>query len=266
MQRALAPALLLCGLAAAPILCAQTPAARPVTTGFLTPAQMPDVTRIIPAPPGTSDSRFSTDMAVYRATRALEGSPRWKLAQSDDDVSNDGLFKAFACALGGRLTRENAPLTTALVASANVDSNRASNTLKQFDQHLRPFQVEDRQVCVTAEEKERLSRSPDYPSGHTTMSWEAGLVLSDVAPEHASAILTRAREYGESRVVCGVHNLSAVQAGWLTAATVFAVQQQSSDFQEAVKAARVEFEHLKLERPNASTCDADAAALQKDPY
>jgi acid phosphatase (class A) len=248
------------------LVAGQAPAARPAVPGFLQPAQLPDVTRIVPTPPGTSDSRFTTDMAVFRATRALDGSPRWKLAQSDDDVSNDGLFKAFSCVLGGHLTRENAPLTTSLVARANVDANRASNTLKQFHKHLRPFQVEDRPVCVPAEEKERLARSPDYPSGHTTMSWEAGLVLSEVAPDRATAILTRARAFGESRVVCGVHNLSAVQAGWVTASTVFAVQNQSPEFQDAVKAARAEFANLKIEPPSASTCEADAATLQKDPY
>lgn len=52
--------------------------------------------------------------------------------------------------------------------------------------------------------------------------------------------------------MCGVHNLSAVEAGWMTATSVFAAQQSSEEFQQAVKAARA--------------CAAETALLAKDPF
>ena len=58
--------------------------------------------------------------------RSLEGSKRWALALSDDDVSIAGLFHAFRCALGFTLTRENAPKVTALITRANIDSRKRS--------------------------------------------------------------------------------------------------------------------------------------------
>jgi hypothetical protein len=58
----------------------QTPAPRPLVTSFLSPSHMPDVVRIVPAAPSTGDIRFTADMAVYGATRALEGSPRRAMA------------------------------------------------------------------------------------------------------------------------------------------------------------------------------------------
>jgi acid phosphatase (class A) len=60
----------------------QTTGARTPTpiAGFLSPEKMPDVLRIVPAAPATGDSRFTADMAVYRATRSLQGSPRWAMA------------------------------------------------------------------------------------------------------------------------------------------------------------------------------------------
>ena len=71
---------------------------------------MPDVMRIVPVAPSTGDSRFTADMAVYGATRALQGSPRWAMAQSDDELGVSGLFKAFRCALGVSLTRAGAAI------------------------------------------------------------------------------------------------------------------------------------------------------------
>jgi acid phosphatase (class A) len=245
----------------------QAPSARPPIVGFLAPAQLPDVIRIVPAAPAADDSRFTADMAVYRATRALEGTPRWAVAQSDDEVTTAGLFKAFRCALGASVTSENAPRLMSLVIRANADSSRASNTLKQYYQHKRPFQIVDGPVCVTPQTKADLSRNPDYPSGHTTAGWETGLVLSEVAPERTTAILARARAYGQSRVVCGVHNLSAVEAGWMTATAVFAAQQGSEEFQQAIKAARAEFADMRTANAvDAAACAAETALLAKDPF
>jgi hypothetical protein len=34
-------------------------------TGYLTPAEMPDVVRIVPAAPVTGDSRYTADMAIF---------------------------------------------------------------------------------------------------------------------------------------------------------------------------------------------------------
>jgi len=38
------------------------------------------------------------------------------------------------------------------------------------------------------------------------VSWETGSVLTQVAPDRVTAILARARAFGESRIVCGVHS------------------------------------------------------------
>lgn len=246
---------------------AQAPAPAVPATGFLSPSQMPDVMRIVPVAPSTGDSRFTADMAVYGATRALQGSPRWAMAQSDDELGVSGLFKAFRCALGVSLTRENAPLVTSLLVRANADTSRASTVLKDFYQHKRPYQIVDGPVCVSPETKATLSRIPDYPSGHTIAGWEAGLVLSQVAPEQTTAILSRARAFGESRIVCGVHNVSAVEAGWMTATAVFAAQTARDEFQQAVGAARAEFAAVRRAASiDQAACDGEAALLAKDPF
>ena len=195
---------LITAIAATGLMWAQ-PAPRP--TGYLNKADMPDVVRIVPPAPANGDNRFNADMAIFHSTRALEGSPRWTLAQADDDVSVPGLFKAFSCSLGITLTRDNAPKTNALITRANQDSSVASNILKQLYQHKRPFQVDDANVCLSAQGKAALEKSPDYPSGHTTGGWETGLVLSELAPDAATAILARARAFGQIALSAAFHTL-----------------------------------------------------------
>ena len=235
--------------------------------GYLTTAQMPDVVRIVPPAPAESDARFSADMAIFHATRALEGSPRWTLAQSDDNVSMAGLYQAFSCSLGVSLTAETAPKVTALITRANADAGAAANILKQLYQHKRPFQVEDDHVCLSPQGKAALERSPDYPSGHTTASWEAGLILSELAPDAASGILTRARAFGQSRVVCGVHNASAVEAGWMTATSIFAAQNASPEFRADIDAAKTELAGLRaVATAKIESCALEAQTLSKNPY
>jgi acid phosphatase (class A) len=70
----------------------------------------------------SGDPRFQTDIAIFHATRSLEGSARWRLAQSDDNLSLAGLLYAFRCALGLTLTPDDAPKLTVLLTRANSDA------------------------------------------------------------------------------------------------------------------------------------------------
>ncbi len=93
------------------------------------------------------------------------------------------------------------------------------------------------------------------------------MVLSELDPEHAIEILRRARAFGQSRVVCGVHNLSAVEAGWMTASAVFALQISSPEFTKDLAEARAEFASLKRgSGQTPANCEAEASLLSKDPY
>ncbi|CAA2137701.1 autotransporter domain-containing protein [Methylobacterium bullatum] len=59
--------------------------------------------------------------------------------------------------------------------------------------------------------------SPSFPSGHSPAGWSAGLVLAMMIPERWQEELTRASEYGNSRVVLGPHYALDVIAGRLLA-------------------------------------------------
>jgi acid phosphatase (class A) len=235
--------------------------------GYLTSAQTSEVIRIVPPAPMTGDPRFQADMAIFHATRSLEGSARWALAQSDDNLSLTGLLHAFRCALGLTLTPDDAPKLTALLTRADSDAYTAASVIKIRYQHKRPFQVAEGNVCVSPAGKAELERSPDYPSGHTALSWETGLMLSQLAPDKAVDVLARARSFGQSRVVCGVHNLSAAEAGWMTATAVFAMQMSSPEFRKDLDAALAELASLRAAaKAKPEACDAESRVLSNNSY
>jgi acid phosphatase (class A) len=206
-------------------------------------------------------------MAIFRATRSLEGTPRWTLAQSDDNASVAGLFKAYSCSLGVSLTQQNAPQVSALISKANVDAGAAANVLKNLYQRKRPFQLEDRPICLSPAEKTTLERVPDYVSGHAAAGWEAALIFAELAPDAATDILARARAFAQSRVVCGVHHLSATEEALMSSAAIFAAQNASDAFRRDLEAARTE---LTVLRKNATgvpaSCSLENDALSKNPY
>ncbi len=137
-------------------LSAQQPGMAPAR-GYLSAAQISGVALVVPAAPATGDPRFQADMAIFRETRKLVGSPRWKVAQSDDNLSLPGLLGAFACSLGVRLTPENAPKIAELLNRANEDAYRAADVMKRRYQHKRPFQIEAGDVCLSPRGKAALA-------------------------------------------------------------------------------------------------------------
>ena len=80
--------------------------------------------------------------------------------------------------------------------------------------------------------------------------------------------MIRARAYGESRVVCGVHTPSAVEAGRLTAAAVVAALHASDEFRADMDAARAEVAAARTAGRTAepAACAAEAALLAKAPF
>src|SRR5512146_2615908 len=199
--------------AGAAALPARAPA--PGAAGYLGQAA-PDTYAILPPSPAAGSPRERADRAVYRATRALKGTPRWTLAQND--ANQAGILKDLACAVGVELTPQNAPRTVALIVKVTTDVSRATNRPKDIYKRPRPYLVYGGETCIP--KTPSLAASPDYPSGHNAWGWTVGLIMAELAPDRATQILERARAFGEGRLVCGVHSLSAIQSGRLNGSIV----------------------------------------------
>ena len=93
-----------------------------------------------------------------------------------------------------------------------TDAGLSTYTAKNNCRHKRPFKVNENPVC-TPEEEEKLRKDDSYPSGHTALGWAWALVLAEIAPDRADAVLARGRAFGESRIICNVHWHSDVVQG-----------------------------------------------------
>jgi len=222
-----------------------------------------DITAIVPDAPQKGDVRYQADRKVFRATRAMLKSPRGQLATIDLPSSVADVMKIFSCAAGVKLSPEATPATYRLLANANADTAAANNLAKDHWKRLRPFLIDKGPIC---DSKEELAKSYDYPSGHSTRGWTFGLALSDAEPDRATPIQVRARAYGESRIVCGAHNMSAVEAGRLGATVTMESVRQSAAYQADVEAARAELKAARTNpalAPEAGACSTEAGLVAK---
>lgn len=246
---------------------AQQPAAPPQQVpGYLSGPSLPDVSRILPPPPAEGGARQNQDLDIYRATRALQDTPRWNLAKNDVSYAIGDLLRDYSCSAGVELSAANAPKTAMLLRRVLRDTGSASGGAKQVFQRKRPYLFVDGPICV--DKSADLAASPDYPSGHSTLGWASALVLAELAPDRSTQIMNRGRAYGESRVVCGVHTVSAIEAGRSTAAAVVAAQHGSAEFRADMDAARAEIAALRSsgKAPDAAACAVETELTSRSPY
>src|SRR6185295_17862699 len=118
---AIVASLSLCGALPAAGQSSTTVSRPPVVSGYLKPEQRPDHTAFLPAPPAPASILGTADMAMYRATRALEGSARWQLAAHDADIAQRDLLRDFKCSLGVDLGAVQSPATTRFLTRASAD-------------------------------------------------------------------------------------------------------------------------------------------------
>ena len=154
-----------------------------------------------------------------------------------------------------------------MLARAAADTGRGTSVAKNYYHRLRPFQIDRGAICQPASE---LAGSFDYPSGHTTLGWTYATILAELLPDRATALLARGRAYGESRIVCGVHNASAVEAGRLSASATLAAMAGLPAFQSALADARAELAALRgapgAPAPAAEICAREGALTAASIY
>jgi len=219
-----------------------------------------DILAILPPPPLKGDPRFDAERRVFRSTRKLEGTPRWELASQDAAISPTDMLRAFSCAVGVELTPERAPKLVQVLQKAMRDAGRAVGVAKDHFAKPRPFLVDRGSTCRPPAE---IGTSTDYPSGHSVAGWTWALVLAEVAPDRASPILARGRAYGDSRIVCGMHTPSAVEAGWLSGSAVMARVAAEPAYRADVETARQELKALRRDGPvpDAARCEKETTLI-----
>lgn len=179
--------------------------------GYLPDGEAPDAIKILGPPPAPGSKAGKADRARFEATRDLAGSARWTLAQRDADLTGPESFKSFGCAAGVRIGPDTTPTLARMMLRIEGDAIPVYEPIKAYYNRVRPPIGNKKPICVPRERW--IETSGSYPSGHSLIGWSWGLVLAELIPERSTQLVARGRDFGESRVICGVHWQSDVEAG-----------------------------------------------------
>ncbi len=175
------------------------------TPRFLTADQVQAATRLAPPPPESSDRQKAELAELHRLER--DSTPE-RRAQASADGANE-TASMFAPALGPGFDLSKLPATAKMLGDVQHEEKLAASAGKAFWRRPRPF-VDDPTLQSCSKTEKPLT---SYPSGHSTMAWSMATVLAAAWPAKAPAIMARAADYAESRVICGVHYRSDIEAG-----------------------------------------------------
>ena len=229
--------------------------------GYLDRKQLPDSLALLPKPPAEGSAEAAADLAVHRATRALRDTPRWALANADDNLKFPKAAEVFSCALDMPISQAATPHLNMLLRRTLLDAGLSTYGAKDHYKRQRPFAALKEGTCAPASEA-ALAKDGSYPSGHSALGWAWGLVLAGIAPDKADAVLQRAHAFGQSRVICGVHWQSDVDHGRVMGAAAVARLQSDPVFTAQVALARQEVADARAKGAKSPlNCSAEKAAL-----
>ena len=272
MHRLSMRALLLATLAALLAGCQTPPPTSPAAVGellkgsgylngYLNPKQLPNSLALLPPPPAADSAQQAADLDTYKRTRALRDTPRWALATKDANLTFPAAASTFECALQMPISQQATPNLNMLLRRTLADAGFATYAAKDKYNRQRPFVVAGGATCTPGEEA-ALAKDGSYPSGHTSIGWAWALVLTQAAPQNMDALLQRGYAFGQSRVICGAHWQSDVDAGRVIGAAAVARLHSDETFKAQLALARDEIAQAQARGSKPTVdCTAEAAAL-----
>ena len=217
---------------------------------YLNYSDVADSLALLPPPPAFDSIAFLNDQAQYQKGYQLRKTPRGELASSDCNISASGVAAALSEAFGMEISQKNTPEIYKLVSKMIEDAgDLATRAAKNHYMRIRPFAFYGADTCNTKDQK-ALSKNGSYPSGHTTIGWATALVLSEVNPYRQNEILKRGFEMGQSRVICGYHWQSDIDAARVVAAAVVARLHANETFSAQLLKAKEELKQKSSVKTN----------------
>lgn len=205
---------------------------------------MPNAVYFLPAPPDTVSAAFTYDKAQYCwGLEQRKDSVRRAIAVADAEWSVANICRIYAEPLGFTISKEATPAIYEMLSVGLMTTDQVGKLPKEHYMRTRPYVFFGEPTIVPGDEEE-LSHNGSYPSGHTILGWSAALLLTELAPDHADAILAVGYRYGQSRVIAGFHWQSDVDAGRLCASAAVARLHADARFLELMVKARKEYQKL----------------------
>ena len=199
-------------------------------TLYFSAEEMPDLIKCLPAPPDTIGTDFANDIMRYMWGKTQRNDAARAIPVFRDAVwSFDALLAVFSVPFGLEISKEGTPEIYKLMVNSLSTIDQMRVEPKAYYMRKRPFERFHEHMLTRYEEAE-LSGEGSYPSGHSQRGYAGALLLSEVNPDNANAIMARGYMYGESRVIVGAHWQSDVDASRLCGAIGLTRLHTSPDF------------------------------------
>ncbi len=159
---------------------------------------------IVGNPPELNSETLTKDLFILKweqETRTPEDIElSWHFLSIENTIFNK--------AIGINISQRNAPKLNAILGQLLTEAFAVTSDYKDKFKRLRPYLAyEDIQACLPPES------SYSYPSGHSTIGIFLSELLADLFPESEARIKKVGAYFGYSRVICGVHFPSDIEAG-----------------------------------------------------
>jgi len=184
---------------ASSMLCAGAAHAAMLDPASIEPGQF------LPPPPVEGSAAAKAEMKEVNDIIARSSAAEIAAAAKDDADETPDIFNN-AIGFDVKTRPETFKLLTLAAGEEETDTKRA----KLFFHRKRPWVIDPAVKTCTLEKLNQVPNS--YPSGHASLAYSLGVVLTHLMPEKSQAILTRASEYAEHRLVCGMHFRSDIVA------------------------------------------------------
>jgi acid phosphatase (class A) len=208
-------------------------------TGYLSGHEV-DFRTVLGPPPAVDSPLDRADQAAVMAYQDVDDARR-----QEAKLDERQLYSRFAEAFGRPIDERSSPTVVTILDRALRDVDFTASRAKDHFSRPRPFQrLRLRHVCDkddAPEPEEHPMHGASYPSGHSTHGWAVAEILARVAPERAEALMKRAQDYEQSRLVCGMHFPTDVEAGHIVATAVVAHLDASKEFHADLIRARREY-------------------------
>jgi acid phosphatase (class A) len=224
-------------IAAAFVLLTMPAQAAPV---YLSPSDY-DPKILLPAPPAEDSPAAKAELAELDRIQAERSQEAFARADHDFRTRNGSIF---AEAIGPAFDLGKLPATAQLLANVQKDEDAAASVAKDYFRRTRPWIVDPALNSCSKMDDPHSS----YPSGHSTMAYAMAVVLASLVPEKAPAIMGRAADYAENRLVCGMHRRRDIQAGQVLGTVVAELLLRNPGFKTEFEAAKEELRVARVTR------------------
>jgi acid phosphatase (class A) len=199
---------------------------------MLDPASV-DPARLLPPPPAVDSVDAKAEFQELHDIAKRSSPEMIAMAKRDAENETPTLFNT---AVGFDIAA--LPQTSKLLSLVAGEEDADSKVAKTYFHRDRPYAAEPSLKTCTPIKPGKAANS--YPSGHASLAFSVGIVLASLIPSRSQAILARASEYAENRLVCGVHFRSDIVAGQQFGTILALRLMQNPQFQAQMDGARGE--------------------------